>query len=27
VHRAEFVMDSLEVADAIMPRLMQGERA
>ena len=27
VHRAEFVMDSLEVADAIMLRLMQGERA
>jgi uncharacterized protein YodC (DUF2158 family) len=27
VHRAEFVMDSLEVADAIMLRLMQRERA
>ena len=27
VQRAEFVMDSLEVADAIMLRLMQGERA
>jgi uncharacterized protein YodC (DUF2158 family) len=26
VHRAEFVMDSLEVADAIMLRLMQRER-
>ena len=25
VHRAEFVMDSLEVADAIMLRLMQRE--
>ncbi len=25
-HRAEFVMDSLEVADAIMLRLMQRER-
>jgi uncharacterized protein YodC (DUF2158 family) len=27
VHRAEFVMDSLEVAGAIMLRLIQGERA
>ena len=27
VHRAEFVMDSLEVADAILLRLMQRERA
>jgi uncharacterized protein YodC (DUF2158 family) len=26
LHRAEFVMDSLEVADAIMLRLMQRER-
>jgi uncharacterized protein YodC (DUF2158 family) len=26
VHRAEFVMDSLEVADAIMLRLMRRER-
>ena len=26
VHRVEFVMDSLEVADAIMLRLMQGDR-
>jgi uncharacterized protein YodC (DUF2158 family) len=26
VHRAEFVMDALEVADALMLRLMQGER-
>jgi uncharacterized protein YodC (DUF2158 family) len=26
VHRAEFLMDSLEVADAIMLRLMQRER-